>query len=416
MILLAMNKISRFVAPVGFVDLWRAVRSSVGEIDDRCNATVAFGEAFTSFLGAGSALPAPSGRGALLAILHALNLPAGGEVVLPALTFHSVPQAIRRVGLRPVFVDIDPQTYCLDVTRLPAVLTSRTVAIVPTHLYGRACDLDAITVLAQKHGLAIIEDCAQACGGFYRGRRLGSIGDAAFFSFGSTKNLSALGAGMAVLRSPAAADRAREWLGTRLPVSGFVLAFKAVFALAMRTAAHPWVWRPLLHPLLRLCAAIGFDPIEAVTEEKPATAAGLSDPRLPHPAQLRLALLQLSRIDDANRRRERNGSDLLEQLQNAPGLGLPAPASLGENIFMSFPVRVKDRVSFRRRLLAQGVDSASGYMSVCPHLPEFADASIPAPAATEAVAHMVHLPVYPELEPGDMERIAAAVTEIQRGR
>src|ERR1043166_3602195 len=127
------------------------------------------------------------GRMALYFILKALNIPAGSEIIVPALTFWVVPEITRVAGLKPVFVDIDPYTFTMDPKAAERAITPNTRAILPTHLYGMACDLDPILALAKRHNLKVVEDCAHSLGAQYKGRMVGTHGDAAFFSFQAFK-------------------------------------------------------------------------------------------------------------------------------------------------------------------------------------------------------------------------------------
>src|SRR5919202_6062185 len=145
-----------------------------------------------------AAVAASYGRMAFYYILRALDLPAGSEVIFPALTFWVVPEIARRAGLRPVFVDVDPTTFNLDPTKIEAAITERTRAIVPTHLYGQPCDMSEVMRVAEKHDLVVIEDCAQAAGARYRGRLVGTFGAASFFSFQMLKGINTYGGGMAL--------------------------------------------------------------------------------------------------------------------------------------------------------------------------------------------------------------------------
>src|SRR5207245_4234188 len=113
------------------------------------------------------AVSASFGRMACYYILRALELPAGSEIIFPALTFWVVPEIARRAGLKPVFVDVDPLTFNLDPEKIEAAVTERTRVIVPTHLYGQPCEMSAIMTTAQQHDLIMIEDCAQAVGARY---------------------------------------------------------------------------------------------------------------------------------------------------------------------------------------------------------------------------------------------------------
>jgi dTDP-4-amino-4,6-dideoxygalactose transaminase len=132
-----------------------------------------------------------SGSDALLVALMAIGLQPGDEVITTPYTFFATAGAIARLGAKPVFVDIDPITYNLDPARLEAAVTPRTRAIIPVHLYGQMADMDTVMSVAERHGLYVIEDAAQAIGAEYKGRRAGSIGHFGCFSFFPSKNLGA---------------------------------------------------------------------------------------------------------------------------------------------------------------------------------------------------------------------------------
>ncbi len=150
----------------------------------------AFEEAFAQRVEAAHAVTASFGRMAFYYLLRAMEFPPGSEIVLPALTFWVVPEVARVAGLRPVFADVDPRTFTLDPAALERAITPRTRAVVPTHLYGLPCDMEAIMEIARRHGLTVIEDCAHALGATWRGRPVGTIGDAGFFSFQLLKPLN----------------------------------------------------------------------------------------------------------------------------------------------------------------------------------------------------------------------------------
>ena len=161
-------------------------------------AIAAFEDAFATRLKVPRAFTASFGRMAFFYLLRALDLPPGSEVIFPALTFWVVPEMARVAGLRPIFVDVDPHTLTMDPDELERAITDRTRAVVPTHIYGLPCDMDAIGALVDRHGLVMIEDCAHALGATFRGREVGTFGHAAFFSFQTLKPLNTCGGGIGV--------------------------------------------------------------------------------------------------------------------------------------------------------------------------------------------------------------------------
>ncbi|MDD5680575.1 MAG: DegT/DnrJ/EryC1/StrS family aminotransferase [Candidatus Omnitrophica bacterium] len=149
-----------------------------------------------------------SGTDALILTLAALGIKEGDEVITTPLTFVATAEAVSRVGARPVFVDIDPETYNIDPAKIEKAINKNTRAIIPVHLFGNPCDMDPILKIAGKHGLKVIEDAAQSIGAVYKGRKAGSFGDAGCLSFFPSKNLGAFGdAGMAVTNDRYLADK-----------------------------------------------------------------------------------------------------------------------------------------------------------------------------------------------------------------
>lgn len=167
-------------------------------------------ERIAQLAGCSHAVAASSGTDALINSLMSLDIGPGDEVITTVFTFFATVGSIVRVGAKPVFVDIDPRTFNLDPARVKAAVTENTKAIMPVHLYGQMADMDPIMTVAREHGLAVIEDAAQAIGSSYKGKPAGSVGTTGCFSFYPTKNLGACGdAGMIVTHDADLADRMR---------------------------------------------------------------------------------------------------------------------------------------------------------------------------------------------------------------
>src|SRR5437588_9746226 len=208
---------------VPYLDLraqYRPLRSEVlSALEEICEstsfvqgpATLDFETKFAAYCGVGHCVSLNSGTSALHLALRCLDIEPGDEVVTVAMTFIGTAWAISYVGATPVFVDIDPARRTMCATNLEAAITPRTKAIIPVHLYGMPAEMDHIKLIAERRGLPIIEDAAQAHGARYRGKRVGQFGKIACFSFYPSKNLGAYGEGGALVTNDVSiAHRARS--------------------------------------------------------------------------------------------------------------------------------------------------------------------------------------------------------------
>ena len=169
-----------------------------------------FEQAFAKYCGVDYCVGCGNGLDALMLALKALGVGAGDEVIVPSNTYIATALAVTYVGATPVFVEPDIKTFLINPALIEEAITPKTKAIMPVHLYGQACDMDSIMGVAKKHKLYVVEDCAQAHGAKYKGKRVGSFGDAAGFSFYPGKNLGALGdGGAAVTNNKEISDKIR---------------------------------------------------------------------------------------------------------------------------------------------------------------------------------------------------------------
>lgn len=208
---------------IPFLDLKRvnaphdlAIRQAIARVIDSGwyvlgEETEAFEREFAAYCGVAHCIGVANGLDALTLILRGYGIQAGDEVIVPSHTFIATWLAVSQAGAQPVPVEPDPATCNIDPARIEAAITKNTRAIIAVHLYGQPADMDPIREIAQRHGLRVIEDAAQAHGARYKGRRTGSLGDAAAFSFYPGKNLGALGDGGAITTDDAAlAARLRQ--------------------------------------------------------------------------------------------------------------------------------------------------------------------------------------------------------------
>lgn len=304
-----------------------------------------------------------NGTDALVIALNALDIGPGDEVITTPYTFYATAEAIARVGATPVFADIDPLTYCLDPEAARAKIGPATRAILPVHIFGHPADMAAITALAREHGLAVVEDCAQAFGARAPEGEIATFGDIATFSFFPTKNFPGMGdGGMVVCRDEGLADRVR-----RLRFHGS--KDKVIFE------------------------EVGYN-------------SRLDD--------LQAAIIRVfyPHLDDWNARRAQAAAWYAEA-----GLGehatLPAVAPGATHIYHLYMVRHPDRDALREALTAGGVSSAVYYGTPMHLQPVFAGlgyAEGDLPIAEETARTALALPMHPNLTRGDIAEVVAAAS------
>lgn len=207
---------------VPFVDLYAQYESIRSQIDRAIADSIRntsfiggqpvheFESAFAEYLGLNHVVGCANGTDSLEILMQAMGIGPGDEVIVPAHSWISTSESVTAVGARPIFVDTESDFYTIDVSKIETAITSRTKAIIPVHLFGHPADMHVIMQLAEKHGLKVIEDCAQAHGAMIEGKMVGTFGDAASFSFYPGKNLGAYGdAGAMATNDDALAEKAR---------------------------------------------------------------------------------------------------------------------------------------------------------------------------------------------------------------
>ena len=304
-----------------------------------------------------------NGTDAIYLTLRAMGVGPGDEVITVAQTFIATSEAISMTGARPVFVDIKEDTMLMDPALLEQAITPRTKAIVPVHLYGQTCDLDAIMEIAYRHGLKVIEDAAQAHGARWRGRRAGSIGDAACFSFYPGKNLGAFGDGGAVVSQD-------EELIERI----------------------------------RMLANHGR--LEKYTHKMEGVNSRLDG------LQAAILRVKLRHLDEWNQSRRRHADFYFETLSGSE-LRMPVVDENAQPVWHLFVVRVSDREAFQQKLKAEGIATGVHYPVPLHLQPACQYLGIPPgslPVTEEVSGEVVSLPMYPELTSAQLETIVNAIT------
>ena len=328
-------------------------------------SVLGFEQQFSDYVGVSDCVACNSGTDALYLALRALGIGVEDEVITTPFTFFATAEVISAVGATPVFVDIDAQTFNLDVSQVAAAITAHTKAIIPVHLFGQPVDMTALMAIARSHKLAVIEDCAQSTGALWAGQQVGSIGHIGCFSFYPTKNLGACGDGGAVTTNdPAIADQIR-----RLRVHGEKSRY--------------------LHTEIGINSRL--DSIQAA-----------------------ILQVKLKYLNTWNEQRRAIASHYHQYLSSFPNIVTPQELPGGKGVWNQYTIRLQSQIGagyrdqVRQQLQQQGVGSMV-YYPIPLHLqPVYKDLGYQPgrfPVAEQASHEVLSLPIFPELTTEQQQQV-----------
>jgi dTDP-4-amino-4,6-dideoxygalactose transaminase len=357
-----------------YLSIREEVNAAIQGVLDRCEFTLgsevaAFESEFAAYCEATHGVGVNTGTSALHLALLAAGVGPGDEVITVPFTFVATVSAIDYTGAKPVFVDIDPRSFTIDVAAIESAITERTKAIVPVHLYGQPADLDPILDIARRHRLIVIEDACQAHGARYKGRRVGSLGDMGCFSFYPGKNLGAYGEG------------------------GMVTTDRADYARTIRML-RDWGAEKKYEHVLK-----GYN----------FRMEGIQG------AVLRVKLRHLETWTEARRAAASRYDALLE----GSGIETPHVASYARHVYHLYVVRSPERQAWQKALAAKGIQTAMHYPTPIHLLPAFADLGYRRgqfPHSEHAAEEVLSLPMFPDLTEAQCTQVARAVRELASER
>jgi dTDP-4-amino-4,6-dideoxygalactose transaminase len=327
-----------------------------------------FEQEFAAITGSTNCVSCANGTDSLYIAMHALGLKPGDEVIVPAMSWISSSETVTQAGGKVVFCDVDPKTYTIDVEKLTGLITSRTVGIIPVHLYGQPADMDNVMAIAVRHRLWVIEDCAQAHLATYKQKQVGSFGTAASYSFYPGKNLGAMGDAGAITTGDLA-------LANRM----------AMFA------RHGGLTK-------------GDHQIEGINSRLDGLQAAI----------LSVKLQRLQAWTDARRRLAKS---LTAQITGLKGLEVPHVNENCDPVWHLYVVALTDRDGLAAHLKERGIQTAINYPRALPFLPCYAHLGHRAedfPAAHYMQSRIVSLPLFPEMTAQQLASVAAGVMDFMR--
>lgn len=385
-------------APEGF---FKKLSKSLLLSQTRGGIVEEFEQTFSSWLGVES-VAVPSARSGLYFILKTLErTETKKEVILAAYNFHVMPTMVRAADFIPVFIDIEPRTYNIDTKQLKQAISEKTTAILVTHMYGLPADMDSILRLADKAGVPVIEDCAHALGATYKGRLVGTFGNAAIFSLSMSKPLPCGGGGMTAMRDPEMLATVREHVRTLPKASALSSMTIAAMAGMMAIGTHPIVYHLSTRRVMQLGHIIRKDIGNALFEERERPEGSQVPHRAILPLQAALGLKQLPMLDIMNQNRTKNAEELSKLLGRDIA---PYPPCGRTHVYTHYAIRVKEPGTFRKALWKRGIQTRSSYIKNCSGR-EFKNTD-------EAQTSVIYLPVHSKMTRKEIEGLAQAVLEV----
>lgn len=363
-----------------------------------------FNNKFANYIGVKYALTVSSGRTALEVIIKAFEIKNGDEVILPAYTFYAVPYKLLEIGIKPVFVDIKLTDCNIDTKLIEEKVTKRTKAIIATHLFGHPCDMRSIIKIARRHNLIIIEDACQAHGCLYKGKKVGSIGGAAFFSLDTTKPINTFGGGVIVTNRRRIYEAAKREISLLNEQSLLSIIKKVIRSYYEWFLTNPLIFRLLLWPLLLATQKYNIDITKKYKSSKnKEVSKNLKFSNI----QALIGIKQLSMLDSRLMQNRKNAQYMNRIL---PQDSILHPNKEGESIFYSYIIKSRNKEGLSRRLLQQRIDSDIEVMQDCEHL----IAGKSQPNTSFIKRHAVKIPLYYQLTKKEIEYIAKVVNEFER--
>lgn len=397
------------------------LRILFGRMLVRSERTKELEEAFKTRFGAKGSIIFPHARTALHFILKSMNLERGDEILMTPLTIADMVNSIHTLGLKPIFVDIELDTLCFDIEKLKKSITPKSKAILITYIFGIVPDVKKIREIAREHNLKIIEDCSQCFDASYDGQRIGTFGDAAFFSLTNFKVCSSLFGGMIVTNNEDMAARLTAFRDKNLlPAVKPMLSKLLVKDIIYSVFFSKWMFSYFTYFVIlvlenidtkltyrlysgNIKVLLGQHGNKLLSEFPADYMADYSD------IQADVGLASLVRAQETTSVRIKNGELFRGLLQDIKDIKIPVKLDGAINVYWRFPIISSDMEGLKRFLLEHGIDSAPTYLTLCSREPGFEPYHVSAPNAERLKTDVLVLEVNEDLSEADIRFTASLV-------
>lgn len=354
-----------------------------------------------------------SGSAGLCLVLEAFHFQKNAEILLSAFNYYRVPLVIKAYNLKPVFIDIYPQTFNIDVSQIEKHITPKTRAILITHTFGQPCEMEPIIDIAKRYNLKVIEDCAHSCGAEYKGQKVGTFGDAGIFSFAMGKNIPCFGGGAVITNSDYLWQRLNNIFKectypSRTDLLKILLTHFVSYLLTL-----PEVFPYIAYPILRLLDV--FNIALSSYHENPKNLSWseiVNYQKKIANLQAAVGLCQLKRIDGINEKLRENALLYTALFKEQGMISVPVEIADVKHIYLYYCFTIKKREAFRKMLLKKGVDIEKNHLSNCPAFEMFDECGSAFPASEKLAKESVEIPSNVRLTQDDIRYIVDCIREV----
>lgn len=391
------------------LDVRSLIKSVYAKLDDEDVIREFEGE-FAGYMGVRHCVAFPLARTAVYFALKSQDLPAGSEIIMPPITIKSMLDVVLALDLKPVVVDIDPDSLCFDVTQLKHAINAGTRAVLITYLFGLVPDCEEMIQLCKQNDLFIIEDFSQCLNGEFAARKVGTFGDIGIYSSSSIKTFDIYGGGLVVCDQEALYSKLLQYQSELSAASRILLLRKIGVDLMRNLATRRYIFHFVVFPLIKLVSL--FSPMSVMKLVGGRSEA--PDRRMPSSwfsqftsFQAGVGLELLHRVRNEDQARVENVRYIKS---GAKSLNCPTPAKRGSNVYWQFVAYFDDPIKAQKAFMSHGVDTATTSLALIAALPAYAR-NDETPNARRLHAKGLFIPSYPRLSRAELQRIADAANQ-----
>ena len=393
-----------------FKNIWQTVISN----EVYCGPQIEkFESTLSEYIGTKYVTLVNMGRTAELVALEALEFSKGDEIIMPSYNYPIVPTVVKMLGLKPVFVDVDPDTFNIDTNLIEKAITSKTKAIFVTHMCGQPCQMEEIIRIKNKHGLKLIEDAVHALGAEYNNKKVGTFGDISYFSFYTGKTMTTFMGAAICTNNKSISEKVKRIVEGYKKLSFRRLQKAIDYGVVTYFLTKPFVFSFTVYPILLILNVFNSQLLDNKMSEPLLIPEQLPAYYLTQFTNIQAAmgLSQHKRLDSSIAKRIENSCILSKNIKPNPLISVPAVGGEAKHAFLYYFIGAKNRNQFRKKLIFKGVDTKRDANLACSHLDIFKDEYKYCPVSDKLSKQNILIPNYPSLSEKDILYIADAINQ-----